>query len=56
MFKDIDDKILVIVAVWSLLILAMVVIRDYAILEKLLTFGFGGFFGMAVGEAIKKKE
>ncbi len=54
MFKDIDDKILVIVAVWSLLVLAMVVIHDPDLVKELLMFGLGGLFGMAVGKALAK--
>lgn len=56
MFKDVDDKLLVIAAVWSLLVIAMVVWMIMgafpSALEKLLTFGLGGLFGMAVGKVI----
>ena len=56
MFKDVDDKLLVIVAVWSLLVIAIVawmVMGEFPLaLEKLLTFGLGGLFGMAVGKVI----
>ena len=52
MFKDIDDKVLVIVSIWSLLMVAMFQVHDPALVKELLMFGMGGLFGVAVGKAL----